>query len=202
MSAPAVPRAVSRILEVYKGNKTALKQYLRRFVARAEDVEDIAQEAFLRAFAAESIREIQSPKAFLFKVAKNVALNERVRQSHAPTVPLEDFGETNVLYDNSQVTVEDQVEGRERLHLFARAVAELPPQCARVFLMRKVYGLTCKEIALRLEISESTVEKHAALGLLRCSNYMRANGYVPSLRPSKSKRTEVDSKPTSSPGKY
>lgn len=202
MSAPGVPRAVSRILEVYKGNKTALKQYLRRFVARAEDVEDIAQEAFLRAFAAESIREIQSPKAFLFKVAKNVALNERARQSHVSTVPLEDFGESNVLYDNSQVTVEDQVEGREHLHLFARAVAELPPQCARVFLMRKVYGLSCKEIALRLEISESTVEKHAALGLLRCSNYMRANGYVPNLRPSKSKRTEVNSKPTFSPGKY
>ena len=201
MSAPGVPGAVSRILEVYKGNKTALKQYLRRFVARAEDVEDIAQEAFLRAFAAESIGEIQSPKAFLFRVARNVALNERARQSHVSTVPLEDFGETNVLYD-SQVTVEDQVEGRESLHLFARAVAELPPQCARVFLMRKVYGLTCKEIALRLEISESTVEKHVALGLLRCSNYMRANGYVPNPRPSKSKRTEVNGKPTVSPRKY
>lgn len=199
MSAPEAPGAVSRILEVYKGNKTALKQYLRRFVARAEDVEDIAQEAFLRAFAAESMGEIQSPKAFLFRVARNVALNERARQSHVSTVPLEDFGETNVLYD-SQVTVEDQVEGRERLHLFARAVAELPPQCARVFLMRKVYGLTCKEIALRLEISESTIEKHVALGLLRCSNYMRANGYVP--RPSKSKRTEVSGKPTVSPRKY
>jgi RNA polymerase sigma factor (sigma-70 family) len=202
MSAPGVPRAMSRILEVYKGNKTALKQYLRRFVARAEDVEDIAQEAFLRAFAAESIREIQSPKAFLFKVAKNVALNERARQSYMSTVPLEDFGETNVLYDNSQITAEDQVEGREHLHLFARAVAELPPQCARVFLMRKVDGLTCKEIALRLEISESTVEKHAALGLLRCSRYMRANGYVPNLRPSKSKRTGANSNPPFSPGKY
>jgi len=199
MSGPGGPRAMSRILEVYKGHKAALKQYLRRFVARAEDIEDIAQEAFLRAYAAESIREIQSPKAFLFKVAKNVALNERARRSNASTVPLEDFGETDVLYDTGQVTVEDQVEGRERLQMFARAVAELPPQCARVFLMRKVYGLSCKEIALRLEISESTVEKHAALGLLRCSNYMRANGYVP--KPSKSKRTEADSKPTVFPGK-
>ena len=94
----SAPRAMSRILEVYKGNKTALRQYLRRFVARAEDVEDIAQEAFLRAFAAESIKEIQSPKAFLFKVAKNVALNERVRQSHVSMVPLEDFGETIQLH--------------------------------------------------------------------------------------------------------
>jgi len=192
----SAPQAISRIAEVYKGNKAALRQYLRRFVARAEDIEDIAQEAFLRAFAAESIKEIQSPKAFLFRVARNVALNERARQSHVSTVPLEDFGETNVLYDNGQVTVEDQVEGRERLQLFARAVAELPPQCARVFLMRKVYGLSCKEIALRLEISESTVEKHAALGLLRCSNYLRANGYVPNPQPGKAKRTEVNGKPS------
>jgi len=196
----SAPRAISRIAEVYKGNKAALRQYLRRFVARAEDIEDIAQEAFLRAFAAESIKEIQSPKAFLFRVARNVALNERARQSHVSTVPLEDFGETNVLYDNGQVTVEDQVEGRERLQLFARAVAELPPQCARVFLMRKVYGLSCKEIALRLEISESTVEKHAALGLLRFSNYLRANGDVPNLQSAKSKRTEENGNP--SPGKY
>lgn len=180
MTAAGVPRAMSRVLEAYNKDKAALKRYLRRFVGRSEDIEDIAQEAFLRAFAAESVKEIQSPKAFLFKVARNVALDEKAKQSHVAMMPLEDFGDTTVLDSSIQVSVEDEVESRRRLFVLAQAVADLPPQCARCFLMRKVYGLSYKEIATRLEISESTVEKHVALGALRCINHLRAKGYTPS----------------------
>jgi len=43
--------------------------------------------------------------------------------------------------------------------------------------MRKVHGLSHKEISERLNISVSTVEKHVASGLLRCSVYLRESGY-------------------------
>ena len=47
-----------------------------------------------------------------------------------------------------------------------------PPQCQKVFVLKKVHGYSHKEIAKELEISISTVEKHAASGLKRCSEYM------------------------------
>jgi len=130
----------------------------------------------LRAFAAESKRMIEAPKAFLFKVAKNLALNELARQSSAAIEPLGDFEDQKVLEDSGQVLVDDVVDSRERIRLLARAIAALPPQCARVFVLRKMQGMSQKEIAVRLDISVRTVESHVALGLSRCRAYMRAHG--------------------------
>jgi len=164
------------IQETYLENEAALKRYLRRFTVHAVDAEDLAQEAFLKAFAAESLQPITSPKAFLYRIARNLALNERAKRANATTVPLEDLADPSVIENASQVTLEDEMEGRQRIRLLAQAMAGLPPQCSRVFLLRKVYGLSYKEIAEKLGISVSTAEKHAALGLLRCSEYLRRQG--------------------------
>jgi len=167
---------MSAILDAYLENELALKRFLRRFIKSREGADDLAHEAFLRAFAAESERSITSPKAFLFKVAKNLALNELARQSSVTIEPLGDFEAQQVLEDSSQVAVDDAVDGRERIRMLARAIAALPPQCAKVFILRKMQGLSQKEIAARLNISVRTVENHVALGLVRCKAYMRAHG--------------------------
>jgi RNA polymerase sigma factor (sigma-70 family) len=167
--------ALSTILEAYLENEVALKRYLRRFIRSREGADDLAQEAFVRTFAAESGRVIESPKAFLFKVAKNLALNELARQSTAAFQPLGDLEGQEVLEDSNQVAVDDVVDSRERIRLLARAIAALPPQCAKVFLLRKMQGLSQKEIAVRLNISVRTVENHVAAGLSRCRAFMRAH---------------------------
>ena len=167
---------MSTILEAYLENEAALKRFLRRFIKSREGADDLAQEAFLRAFAAEANRVIESPKAFLFKVARNLALNELARQASATTTPIGDFEGQEVLEDSSQAAVDDAVDGRERIRMLARAIAALPPQCAKVFILRKLQGLSQKEIAARLNISVRTVENHVALGLVRCKAYMRAHG--------------------------
>lgn len=164
------------ILEAYLANEGALKRYLGRFIKSREAADDLAQEAFIRAFAAEGLRVIESPKAFLFKIAKNLALNELARQSAAATQPLGDFEGQEVLEDSSQAAVDDVVDSRERIRLLARAIAALPPQCAKVFILRKMQGLSQKEIAARLNISVRTVENHVATGLSRCRAYMREHG--------------------------
>ena len=164
------------ILEAYLENEVALKRYLRRFIRSREAADDLAQEAFLRTFAAESRHIIDTPKAFLFKVARNLALNELARQSSMAIEPLGDFEGQEVLEDNSQVAVDDVIDGRERIRLLARAIASLPPQCAKVFILRKMQGMSQKEIAIRLNISVRTVENHVAVGLSRCRAYMRAHG--------------------------
>ncbi len=167
---------MTRILEAYLENEVALKRYLRRFIRSREAADDLAQEAFLRAFAAESGRLIETPKAFLFKIARNLALNELARQSAMAIEPLGDFEGLEVLEDSSQAAVDDVVDSRERIRLLARAIAALPRQCAKVFILRKMQGMSQKEIAVRLNISVRTVENHVALGLSRCRAYMRAHG--------------------------
>ncbi|MCP5432728.1 MAG: RNA polymerase sigma factor [Alphaproteobacteria bacterium] len=167
---------MSRILKAFLENEGAIKRLLGRFFSRAQDVDDLAQEAFLRAFAAESDREIREPKAFLFRTARNLALNERARLAGKLTRSMEDSADSDVLVSAGQVSAEDQIDARQRLALFAEAVAALPPQCRRVFVLRKVHGLSQKDIAERLDISQSTVEKHVAMGLVKCSDYLRRAG--------------------------
>src|ERR1700742_1903417 len=107
------------ILETFLENEVALKRYLRRFIRLREAADDLAQEAFLRAFAAESGRVIELPKAFLFKVAKNLALNELARQSSMTTEALGDLKDLQVLEDSSQAPVDDVIDSRERVRLLA-----------------------------------------------------------------------------------
>jgi RNA polymerase sigma factor (sigma-70 family) len=167
---------LATILETYLENEAALKRYLRRFTKVREVADDLAQEAFLRAFAAESRIAIEAPRAFLFRVARNLALNEMARQATMTIEPLGDFERQDVLEDSNQVAVDDAVDSRERIRLLARAIAALPPQCAKVFVLRKMQGMSQKEIAVRLNISVRTVENHVAIGLSRCRAYMRAHG--------------------------
>jgi len=74
--------------------------------------------------------------------------------------------------------VESEVDSQERFLHFCRAVRALPLQCRRAFILKKVYGLSQREIAAYLEISESTVEKHVARGTLDCWSYLDARGLV------------------------
>ncbi|MCB1674664.1 MAG: helix-turn-helix domain-containing protein [Halioglobus sp.] len=66
--------------------------------------------------------------------------------------------------------------------LFTEAAKTLPAQCQRVFLLKRVYGYSHKEIARELGISISTVEKHAAAGLKRCLEYMTRHAESATMR--------------------
>lgn len=177
----------STLSSVYLEHRTFLKRFLSRFLTSPDDIEDVVQETFLRAYNAEHKHtDIHSPKAFLFRVARNLALKELGRKSRLITNYIADLGATEVI--DGQNSVEDEVAQRERLAVFCKAAATLPLQCRRSFLLRKIYGLTQQEISRELNISVSTVEKHLATGLMRCNTYMRARGYQPAgKRPRKGK---------------
>jgi len=171
---------------------TKLKRYLARMLRRPEDVEDIAQEAFVRVLEAGSKGEIHYHKAYLYRTARNLALNSLARKSNLLEDYIEDFPDPDVFTDNTNP--EDEVAGQQRFELFCRAAAELPEQCRRVLILRKVYGLSQQEVADRLGISVSTVEKHLAKGLLRCSARMQSlefpgDRHKPDENPHPSRRT-------------
>jgi RNA polymerase sigma factor (sigma-70 family) len=151
--------------------------FLRRFVGRIvkpHDIDDILQETFIRAYAASAKAEIRHPRAFMLKTARNLALNH-VTSAYSKNTQMEDFSSSDVY--SAPESFESQFESKERFLGFCRAVRTLPAQCRRVFVLKKVYGLSQQEIAEYLGISASTVEKHVAKGLLLCKESMEAMGY-------------------------
>lgn len=160
----------SRIYNIFIENELKIKRFLRRYSSSSHDIDDISQETILRALHAEKNKEIHEPKAFLFGVAKNIARKSLEKKSQSLIDFIEDFGGEE--YSSNEPSVCEQVESRQKMLVFWEAVSGLPPQCQKVFVLKKVHGYSHKEIAKELEISISTVEKHAATGLKRCSEYM------------------------------
>ncbi len=183
---------MSQILKAYLENQAALRRYISRFGTCAENADDIAQETFLKGFAAEQIVDIREPRAFLFRIAKNLALGELRTRRRAQTDKIEDFGGDGVIIDERQALAEEQLDANKKLGALAMAVALLPPQCRRVFLMARVDGLRHKQIASRLNITVSNVEKLVAKGLLKCSRYLREQGYKPSEFGAREKPKETE----------
>jgi RNA polymerase sigma factor (sigma-70 family) len=159
------------VQDAFLENQSALKRFISRFFRSVQDVEDVAQETFLRAYRAESGKSIAQPKAFLFRIAKHIALNQLSRRSHQVTEYLEDLGDSDVLIGAG--SLEDEVAAHQAVGLHCEAIAALTPHCRRVYMLRKVHGMSQKEIASSLGIAVSTVEKHLIKGVAECGRYIR-----------------------------
>jgi RNA polymerase sigma factor (sigma-70 family) len=164
--------------EAYTRHSTSLRRFIGRFVRSLPDVEDIAQEAFLRAYAVELGRPIEQPKSFLFRIAKHLALSELCRKSRQITDYISDFNDSAVV-EPLESSAEDELSAEQVLTLHCEAIADLSAQCRQVYLLRKVHGLSHKEIAGELSIAVSTVEKHLMKAVERCDRYVRERTELP-----------------------
>ncbi len=165
---------LSAVSAAFLENYVFLKRFLARFFSSRQDIEDVAQEAYLRAYVAEQQKDIEQPKAFLFRIARNVALTQLTRKSKKITDYLEECGTSVVLEYGA--AADSEAEALESLGLYCEAVAALPEKCRQVFLLRKVHGLAHKEIAERMSLSVSSVEKYLLRGVLECKAFLQERG--------------------------
>jgi RNA polymerase sigma-70 factor (ECF subfamily) len=168
---------MSAILKAYLESEKEIKRYLKRLTSNSSSVDDYAQEAFLKSFAAETRSTIKEPRAFLFKVARNVVFGEARHKKTSASGYIQDAEDLDQMLDDNQPSPEVWLDGRRKLLLFSTAVANLPEQCRKAFLLRRVEGLQYGQIADRMGISVSMVEKHVQRGLVKCNAYLREQGY-------------------------
>lgn len=124
-------------------------------------------ETFAKAIAYEGWRDLENPQAFVTRILKNIALDGQRRDRIATFEHMGDLDALGLV--DEQPGPELTVLSRDELRRLREIVARLPDQVRRVFTLRKVYGLAHKDIADRLGLSVSTVEKHLAKGLRICS---------------------------------
>ena len=162
----------SIISEVFLKNINGYRKYLTKFLHSNHDIEDVIQEAYLRIQKVERSTEVKLPKSFLFKIVRNLALTAISRNAKQMARHIEDIDESEVIDDKA--CPERKLIAHQELRAFYEVViSALPPQCRRVFVMRKAYGYTHKEIAKKLGISVSTVEKHLINGIKRYEQYVQ-----------------------------
>jgi RNA polymerase sigma factor (sigma-70 family) len=161
---------LTNVTRAFIENTGFLKAFLSRFLHRPQDIEDIAQEAYLRLLKSEKDSYIAHPKALLFTVAKNLALNELRSKARRVTGYIE---ECQIERESVGASIEEELEALDSLNIYCAAVDALPEQCRRVYLLRKVHGLPQKDIAERLGVTLRTVERHLQYGVIKCRAYIR-----------------------------
>jgi RNA polymerase sigma factor (sigma-70 family) len=157
-------------------HRAALHRYLGKLTSGAEDIEDLVQETYVRMYALPDFHLVESPKALLFRIAHNLAVERARRHKAQATDTVADLEALTVF--SEEAPPEEQTDARHRFESFCAAVERLPPICRRVFVLRKVHKLSHAEISEVLGVSESTIEKHVAKGLVRCREYLRELGLL------------------------
>jgi len=161
------------LLQTFLRLRTRIARAIGRIV-RPDDVDDIVQETFLRCYQASAHTTVRHPRSFMLTTARNLALNYIDLADNRLVAGVDSFDEAAVpLYRD--MPGENSPEVQERFLVLCRAVQGLPVQCRRAFVLKKVYGMSRKEIADYMGLSESTVQKHIAKGMVMCAEFLEAH---------------------------
>ena len=156
---------------LYRATLAPLRRYLARLLGNTTEAQDVAHDAYLRVYPAVENHTAEKPEALLYVTARRLAINRLKRRSISPLGTAGSADPAHETTASATPGVAQQVMARQELALLQEAIAALPEGCRAVLLLRKVELLSHREIADRLGIAVSTVEKqHArALRLLRAA---------------------------------
>lgn len=139
-----------------------LRKWLRR-VVRDADVEDIVQDSYCRISELREFRHIRNGRAYLFQIAKHIVI-DRMRRSRVVSIEtVTEIEAVHVVQD--EPSPERIVAGRRELSRVIALIATLPERCRSIFEMRKIEGLSQREVAQIMGVAETTVENDVVKGL-------------------------------------
>ena len=142
-----------------------LVSFLSARLGNAQAAEDVVHDAYVRVLERSSDEPIEQPRAFLYRTALNLVIDGHRRNALRQVEPLEVLDTEERFFSPSpQVSVDHG----QRLEMIQRALAELPANCRDSFLLRKLEGLSHAEIAERLGVSRSVVEKYIVNAMKHC----------------------------------
>ena len=150
---------------------TSLRAYVRGRFPAVRDVDDVVQESYLRIWQARARHPIQSARAFLFRIARNLALDIVRHDRRSPIKVVTDLSHLFVIDDRPDAAA--AASRQQEIALLVDAIDALPARCREIFILRKLRGVSQKDIAARLGLSEQTVQVQAARGLRRVADSLR-----------------------------
>lgn len=144
--------------------EAALMQYLRHNWRNKSEIADLRQEVYTRICEAARKEIPRDPaKPFVFSVARNL-LADRIRRDQIVTIEaVADLDALNVAVD--QPGPDRSAIARDKLRKVQAALDRLPRRCREAVVLKKIEGLSIREIAARMGIAENTVDRHLTDGV-------------------------------------
>jgi len=156
-------------------HQSALSARVRRLSPGDHEHQDLIAEILARAYANPNWREVTHGRAYLFTIARNLVIDQARRDK---VVSFETISEVELL--RSSLDSEAQLCARDELRRVQRILDDLPDQCRRVFIARRIHEKSMADIAGQMGLSVSTVEKHLgrAIRLFMAALAQQGNGPI------------------------
>lgn len=144
-------------------HEPTLRAWLRRRPVAGLETDDVIQETYVVLGRMATVDHVTAPRAYAYQVAQSIVLRHlrRARIVRMGSIDEVDL-ETTPLDEPSP---EQQTHARLELQRLVEVVKALPAKCQQTFMLRRFEGLSQRDTAHRLGISESTVEKHMSRAL-------------------------------------
>ena len=147
-----------------------LRRYAHRLSHGSNEAEDLLHDTYTKLMTFAGWRGIENVRAFALTTLKNCVLVQARRRKIVSISVIADL-ETMGIADDMP-GADRVLEARDELRVLNDIIKRLPAKCQEVFVLHKIYNLSHEDIAVRLGLSISTVEKHVIKGLRFCSAQM------------------------------
>jgi RNA polymerase sigma factor (sigma-70 family) len=165
-----VPDEENGLKALYGLHRAELLRFLTARTGDAAEAEDLLQELWLRAGRYDA-GPVGNGRAYLYRMAQNLIVDRlrekqrRMARERRWTDQETDFAPPGVEAADRGQTAEEEMLAREEVATLVSAVTNLPTGARRAFELHKLQGLSHAEVAARLGISKSGVEKHMAVAM-------------------------------------
>ena len=150
--------------------EAALTQYLRHNWREPSNVADLLHDVYVRVFDAAQKELPKSTASFVFAIARNLLVDRVRHQKIVPFEAVENLDALNVAADAP--APDDQIMARDELRKIQTALDHLHPRAREAFLMHHVEGLSRREIAVRMSLSEITVNWYLNQGVRQLADIL------------------------------
>jgi RNA polymerase sigma factor (sigma-70 family) len=166
---PTSPELAQWFSREIQPHEPMLRAWLRQRFPGVSDVDDLVQETYVRIFRSEWAGRLQHPKSYIYKVARNAALDQLRRSKICRIEGVAEFDDVPATEERG---TREAVRAEEDLELLAEAIEALPERCRKILKLRKLEGLSYEEIGRVMGISFNTVNAQLVVGLARCRAYV------------------------------
>lgn len=151
---------------IFLQQRDALARFLTRRMGCAETAQDLTQETWLRIARVGGGEDICNPRAYLFRIAANVAADHRRAEIRRRLAP--DEVDNLLAVPDETPGPEAVAEARSDVAALREALAELPERRREILILNRLQGMTQRAIAEKLGLSTRTVEKEIQRALEHC----------------------------------
>ncbi|MCD2529653.1 RNA polymerase sigma factor [Providencia huaxiensis] len=166
-----------KISGAYQSTYSQLVRFFLNRLDNSNDADDLSQDVFTLWLNRKEQTPVKESRAYLFKIANHVLIDHwrrNQRQTRSETSIDDVTHESH--FEQSQADPSEILEHQQRIQRLSEALETLPPRRREAFLLYRFDGLSQSEIAERMEISISMVEKHIAAALVHCKKHLDNQG--------------------------